>query len=57
MNVIKWLAKNTSSLEGKKIAVTGSTGGIGVEPEDKSYKNYNVYDGSVFDIYREAVYE
>ena len=31
MNVIKWLAKNTSSLEGKKIAVTGSTGGIGVE--------------------------
>ena len=27
------------------------------EPEDKSYKNYNVYDGSVFDIYREAVYE
>ena len=27
------------------------------EPEDKSYKNYNVYDGSVFDIYREAAYE
>lgn len=27
------------------------------EPEDKNYKNYNVYDGSVFDIYREAVYE
>ena len=24
------------------------------EPEDKSYKNYNVYNGSVFDIYREA---
>lgn len=24
------------------------------EPEDKSYKNYNVYDGSVFDIYRQA---
>lgn len=27
------------------------------EPEDKEYLNYNVYDGSVFDIYREAVYE
>ena len=27
------------------------------EPEDKSYKNYNVYDGSVFDIYREEVHE
>lgn len=27
------------------------------EPEDKNYKNYNVYDGSVFDIYREAIYE
>lgn len=24
------------------------------EPEDKSYLNYNVYDGSVFDIYKEA---
>lgn len=22
------------------------------EPEDKSYRNYNVYDGSVFDIYK-----
>ena len=32
--------------------------GIGfTEPKDTSYKNYNVYDGSVFDIYREAVYE
>jgi DNA polymerase I-like protein with 3'-5' exonuclease and polymerase domains len=27
-----------------------------VEPEDKSYKNYNVYDGSVFNIYREVQY-
>ena len=31
MNVNKWLEKNTSSLVGKKIAVTGTTGGIGVE--------------------------
>lgn len=31
MNIKKWLKENTSSLEGKKIAITGSTGGIGVE--------------------------
>ena len=31
MNVKRWLSKNTSSLLGKKIAITGSTGGIGVE--------------------------
>lgn len=32
--------------------------GIGfTEPKDTSYKNYNVYDGSVFDIYREDLYE
>ncbi len=31
MNIEKWLAKNTKSLKGKKIAVTGTTGGIGKE--------------------------
>lgn len=31
MNVAKWLNKNTSSLFGKTVAITGSTGGIGVE--------------------------
>lgn len=31
MNVEKWLSKNTQSLCGKKIAVTGSTGGLGRE--------------------------
>lgn len=31
MKIEKWLNKNTSSLRGKKVAITGSTGGIGVE--------------------------
>lgn len=31
MNVDKWLKRNTSSLKGKTVAVTGSTGGIGNE--------------------------
>ncbi len=31
MNVKKWLKNNTKSLEGRTIAVTGSTGGIGRE--------------------------
>ncbi len=31
MNTEKWITKNTSSLVGKRIAVTGSTGGIGRE--------------------------
>ena len=31
MKTQKWLSKNTSSLQGKTIAVTGSTGGIGRE--------------------------
>lgn len=31
MNIEKWIKKNTSSLLGKKIAVTGSTGGLGRE--------------------------
>ncbi len=31
MNAEKWFNKNTSSLAGKKIAVTGTTGGIGKE--------------------------
>lgn len=31
MNTKKWLLKNTESLEGKRIAVTGTTGGIGKE--------------------------
>ncbi len=31
MNTNKWLDKNTESLVGKTIAVTGSTGGIGRE--------------------------
>lgn len=29
MNIEKWLAKNTSSLKGKVVAITGSTGGLG----------------------------
>ncbi|MBR4295636.1 MAG: SDR family NAD(P)-dependent oxidoreductase [Clostridia bacterium] len=31
MNIEKWLDKNTSSLSGKTVALTGSTGGIGRE--------------------------
>lgn len=31
MNIQKWLKKNTDSLNGKRIAVTGSTGGLGKE--------------------------
>lgn len=31
MNVKKWLDKNTHSLEGKCVAITGSTGGLGRE--------------------------
>ena len=31
MNLIKWLNKNTHSLKGKTVAVTGSTGGLGSE--------------------------
>ena len=31
MSIKKWLADNTSSLEGKTVAVSGSTGGIGRE--------------------------
>lgn len=31
MNVEKWLKENTHSLVGKRVAVTGSTGGIGAE--------------------------
>lgn len=31
MKIEKWISENTSSLKGKKIAVTGSTGGIGRE--------------------------
>lgn len=29
MNIQKWLDKNTSSLNGKVVAITGSTGGLG----------------------------
>ena len=31
MNVCKWLEKNTKSLKGKTVAISGSTGGIGVK--------------------------
>ncbi len=31
MNINKWIKNNTASLEGKTVAVTGSTGGIGKE--------------------------
>ncbi len=31
MNISKWLAENTESLKGKTVAVTGSTGGLGLE--------------------------
>ena len=31
MRIEKWLKKNTSSLVGKRVAVTGSTGGLGGE--------------------------
>ena len=31
MNIEKWINKNSHSLEGKTVAVTGSTGGLGVE--------------------------
>lgn len=30
MNYYKWLDKNTSSLEGKTVAISGATGGIGI---------------------------
>ena len=29
MSIEKWLKKNTSSLSGKTVAITGSTGGLG----------------------------
>ena len=31
MDVKKWLSKNTHSLKGKNVAITGATGGIGKE--------------------------
>lgn len=31
MKITEWISENTSSLKGKKIAITGSTGGIGRE--------------------------
>ena len=31
MNIKKWLSENTHSLKGKKVAITGATGGIGKE--------------------------
>lgn len=31
MNIEKWLKLNTTSLKGKIVAVTGSTGGLGSE--------------------------
>ena len=31
MTIEKWLQKNTSSLRGKRIAISGATGGIGQE--------------------------
>lgn len=31
MNIEKWLNKNTSSLVGRTVAITGSTGGLGIE--------------------------
>jgi len=31
MNIQKWIKENTSSLKGKTIAITGSTGGLGFE--------------------------
>ncbi len=31
MNIEKWISENTSSLKGKKIAITGTTGGLGRE--------------------------
>ncbi|MFQ6724114.1 MAG: SDR family NAD(P)-dependent oxidoreductase, partial [Clostridia bacterium] len=31
MNINKWIKQNTSSLSGKYIAITGSTGGLGIE--------------------------
>ena len=31
MNVTRWLEKNASSLSGKLVAITGSTGGLGLE--------------------------
>ena len=31
MNITKWLKKNTSSLRGRTVALTGSTGGLGRE--------------------------
>ena len=31
MNMQAWLQKNTETLRGKRIAVTGSTGGLGME--------------------------
>ena len=31
MSIKKWLSENTMSLSGKRVAVTGSTGGLGKE--------------------------
>ena len=31
MNYLKWISKNTSSLAGKRVVISGSTGGIGQE--------------------------
>ena len=30
MSIKRWLSKNTHSLEGKTVAITGSTGGLGL---------------------------
>jgi DNA polymerase-1 len=63
--VLRWLLSDFTSFRcpitagiekgnpswGQKVAPEG----IGfVEPEDKSFMSYNVYDGKVFDIYKEA---
>ena len=31
MSIKKWLKKNTASLEGKRVVISGSTGGLGRE--------------------------
>jgi FlaA1/EpsC-like NDP-sugar epimerase len=31
MNITKWIKNNTESLEGKMVAISGSTGGLGRE--------------------------
>ena len=31
MTIVRWLKNNTKSLDGKTVALTGSTGGIGRE--------------------------